>query len=225
MPRGRPRTKHAIVSNHRQQDLAALASAIIAPKQKNARKTSTKKNAKRPPLLVSESSSDSETGVQPSQSTRSSQKLPSINVEEQEYTVSCTAFYDDKKVWFDVNVCRLRSFKVHDFNAKSIVAVTKEAERLKTGFELASCVVTISATRLKQCAKMLEDPNDWQSVEKMIESYMKEGYKNLRVDYIVNYLKMRKQVVVDSIDDDESNDTLSIQTGKPTIKKRKVSHL
>ena len=212
------RPKRTIIPNRRTRDLASIADAILAPRKKSAPKRSTKNNAKKALPPPSESSSDSDIEVQPSQINRSSQKQPSINVEEQEFTVSCTALYDNKKVWFDVNVCRLGTFKVHDFNAKTIIAVTKEAERLKTGFELASCAVTIGAPRLKQCAKMLEDPNDWESVEKMIQSYMKEGIKNLRVDYVVNYHKKRKLRVMEAIHDDDLNEDVDTST----VKKRKV---
>ena len=42
--------------------------------------------------------------------------------------------FDDKKVWFDVNSCQLGDFKLPEYNAKSIKAVAKEADRMKTDF-------------------------------------------------------------------------------------------
>jgi len=112
-----------------------------------------------------------------------------VNVDELEFTVSCAAFFDEKKVWFDANSCRLSTFKVHDFNAKVIKAVDTEAERMKTGSELASCVATIGGAKLKQLHKTLEDPSDWGDVERIIERHMREGVKSLHVDYVVHYCK------------------------------------
>jgi hypothetical protein len=50
-----------------------------------------------------------------------------VVLEELEYMVSCITFFDEKKVWTDVNSCHLGDFKVHEYNSKSIKAVTKEA--------------------------------------------------------------------------------------------------
>ena len=66
---------------------------------------------------------------------------------------------------------------------------------MKTDYELASCVATISGARLKQVAKSLEDPNDWQTMERMIERYMKDKIKHIRVEYIVNYIKKRREYI------------------------------
>ena len=134
--------------------------------------------------------------------------------------------FDDKKVWFDVNSCQLGDFKVHEYNAKSIKAVGKEAERMKTDFELGSCVATISGARLKQTAKSLEDPNDWDTIEKMIERYMKDKIKHICVDYVVNYIKKckeynRSQRHAENVDDDDLSEENNDE-GSSQPRKRKV---
>lgn len=126
-----------------------------------------------------------------------------------------------KKVWFDLSSYRLKDFKFHNYNSKSIIAVEKEAERIHMSAELNSCVATISGTRLKQCAKSLEDPSDWGPVEKMIEKYMKDGIENIRVDYIIKYQKKRKERVLNPQITELSDDDEDIET--PVTKKRKVT--
>ena len=153
------------------------------------------------------------------------QEAMPLRLEELEYRVSGTTFFDDKKVWFDVNSCLLGDFKVHEYNAKSVKAVAKEADRKKTDFELGSCVATICGTRLKQTAKSLEDPNDWNTVEKMIERYMKDKIKHIRVDYVVNYIKKRKEYMrsqrhAENDDDDDSEE--NNDEGSSRQRKRKV---
>ena len=118
-----------------------------------------------------------------------------VLLEELEYTVSCITFFDDKQVWFDVNFCHLHNFKIHEYNAKSIKAITKEAERMKSEFELSSCVATISGARMKQTAKSLEDPNDWETIRRVIERYMKDKIRHIRVDYVVNYIKKERACI------------------------------
>ena len=90
-------------------------------------------------------------------------------------------------------------------------------------FELGSCVATIAGTRLKNVSKSLEDLNDWDSIEKLIEKYMKDRVKNIRVEYVVNYIKKRKERIMESqvIDDNAESD--DDNTDSPQIKKRKVA--
>jgi hypothetical protein len=59
-----------------------------------------------------------------------------------------------------VVTCRLKGFKIHDYNRKSIKAVAKEAAKIKMDFELSFCVATIAAGKQKQISKSLEDPDD-----------------------------------------------------------------
>jgi hypothetical protein len=54
----------------------------------------------------------------------------------------------------DASNFHLKQFKIHDFNAKSIKAITKEADRLRADFELESCIATISGLKQKQSLEM-----------------------------------------------------------------------
>jgi hypothetical protein len=122
----------------------------------------------------------------------------------------------------DAGNFHLKQFKIHDFNAKSINAVTKEADRLRTDFELESCIATISGLKQKQSSKCLEDPNDWEAVETMIERCMKEGIKRIHVEHVVTYIKKRRILPIAqkrAMNSDESEEEVKeIQL----IKKRKV---
>jgi hypothetical protein len=135
-------------------DLKAMAASILAPRKKPAHKTSTRVRSRKPPTPPPESSSDDEIEVQTAcpRGHPPRERTP-INLDEQEYIVSCTANFDDKKVWQDCNSCHLGTYKVQEFNAKAIKAATKEAERMRTGLEIGGCVATISGAKLKQCAK------------------------------------------------------------------------
>jgi hypothetical protein len=99
--------------------------------------------------------------------------LAPIKLDEVQYTVNCTTFFDDKKCWNDFAVCRLHGpkiFKAHEYTVKSIKAVERESEYMHMGSELLSCVATITGKGLKAMAKSLEDPSDWTAVQEMIEA-------------------------------------------------------
>jgi hypothetical protein len=70
----------------------------------------------------------------------------------------------------------------------------------------------------------LEDPNDWETIERMIERYMKDKIKNIRIDYTVNYIKKRKEYVRNQGDaeneDEDDNDNDDEGSAQP--KRRKV---
>jgi hypothetical protein len=89
-----------------------------------------------------------------------------------------------------------------------------------------SCIATISGACLKQTAKSLEDPNDWQTIERMIERYMKDKIKFIHVDYIVNYIKKCRECMLsqrdienddDDDDDDDAGSRPKKQQGIPSI--------
>jgi hypothetical protein len=123
----------------------AMAADILRPKQKPARprpKKGATKNPPPPPPQPAQSSEDEEETLP---TPRQRREPTPVNLDELQYTISCSTNYEDKKVWFDASACRLKEFKVHDYNTKSIKAVTKEAEKIKMDFELSSCVATIAA--------------------------------------------------------------------------------
>ena len=92
---------------------------------------------------------DEENEPLPAHRGRHPRKQISTNLDELEYFVNCAAF-DEKKVWFVGDSYRLGTFKLHEFNAKAIMAVDAMAERMKAGSELAtSCVVTTNRENLK----------------------------------------------------------------------------
>jgi hypothetical protein len=77
-------------------------------------------------------------------------RLSLVDVNECTYEVVCTTVFGDKKLAPVAGSYHLRDFKVHDYNAKAIKTVEKAAERTKVGFEMESCIATLSGIRLKQ---------------------------------------------------------------------------
>jgi hypothetical protein len=220
--------KRTPVPSSRKRELDAIAAAVIANRDKKKAKKSKKITRKKAPPAASESSADDEPNASnaPPGHAKSSPE-PEINVDELEYTLSCSTFLDDKKVWTDAASTRLQAFKVHEYNAKSIKAVAKESNKMRTDFEFDSCVATITAPKMKACSKYLEDPDDYAPIEGIIERYMKDGIKKIRVEYVVSYSKKRrtsmlaagteKRAVIEEPSTDEDD-----ETPKPTSKKRKI---
>jgi hypothetical protein len=90
---------------------------------------------------------------------------------------------------------------------------------MRMGTEFLSCVVTISRTKLKQCANSLEDPSDGKPVERMIKKYLEHGIENARVEYAVKYQKKQKQRILESnVDGNPDNEDVE----NLIVKKTKV---
>jgi hypothetical protein len=203
------RPRRTLTPSAQKRLVDAMPKDILAPCKKPTKPAQKRRSSIRVPTPPPDKSSSNEIEEEPMPRSNQRHEPTPIVLENLEYTVSCTTFFDEKKVWFDANTCHLGEFKVHDYNAKSIKAVAREAERMKTDFELSSYVATLSGARLKQTAKSLEDPNDWQTVERMIEKYMKDKIKSIRVNYVVNYIKKRRECTLsqrDAENDEESDD-------------------
>ena len=123
-------------------------------------------------------------------------------------------------------------FNACEYTTKSIKAIYKEAEPTHVAAELSSCVTTIGAARLKQFAKSLEDPTDWEGLHQMLERFAKDGIENLCVDYIVKYKKRKKDPAIMTSQKPNGIELLEIldqeDLDSPTVqatKRRKVTHL
>ena len=68
--------------------------------------------------------------------------------------------FDEKKLAPVDGTFHLKEFKVHDYNFKVIKIVEKEAEKTKIGFEMNSCIATISGTRIKSLSTSIDDNID-----------------------------------------------------------------
>jgi hypothetical protein len=92
-------------------------------------------------------------------------------------------------------------------------------------FELESCIATIGGQRLKQSAKSMEDPNDWETIERMVEKYMREGIKGIRIDYVVSQAKKRRDPAFAPVAVENDGDSDDEDEESPKPKKRKVCSL
>jgi len=202
---------------------AVIAEAILAPKRKLVKTKAKKVRHREDPIPMQQPSSSDENDTEEAPIRQHQREPTPIDVNELEYTISCTTFFDGKKVWFDVDSCHLREFNVHEYNAKSIKAVTSEAQRIKMGFELVSSVATISGNKLKNCAKSMDDHNDWNTIERLVEKYMKEGFKKIRIDYIVTYAKKRLEHIARYQTPENMGSSDVEQEQSLQSKKRKVS--
>ena len=117
-------------------------------------------------------------------------RLPAVDIKQCQYLVHCsTTFGDKKQLAPDFGNYLLDEFKVHEYNAKSIKAADKAANKAKASFEVVSHIATITGKGVKASQKEIEDPSDWKALEKTLASFMEQRIKMLRVDYIVTYEK------------------------------------
>ena len=144
--------------------------------------------------------SDRESIIEVSRQTTKPSKVP-IDVTECKYTLGCITMFNDRKFNQDSGSFHLGEFNVHEYNARAIKVVQKHAEKAKLGYELDSALVVVSAPRLKQLMKTIEDPSDWKALETLIEDYMKQGFRFLRVDYTVTYSKAPRCIQIDEMED------------------------
>jgi hypothetical protein len=197
MPPEYPRRNRVITDSNRAAVFAELVEDIVRPKPKLPKKGSTKNSRPVPPTVPavqaeSGADSDNETPqAAPTSSKRQTAVRPPVNTDECKYKLACITAFDNKKLWPDGGVYRLGEFKVHEYNAKACIEVTKEATKGKTGLEFGSAVATISGYRMKQFHQIIEDPEDWKRLETTLEEFMKERVTALRVDYVVTYDKKR----------------------------------
>ena len=171
--------------------------------KKAARKGKTSRRVTTPsPTPQSDQELIKEIVVQPVKPT----KIP-IDVTECKYTIGCVTVFNDRKFNQDSGSFHLGEFNIYEYDTKAIKAVQAHAEKMKLGYELDSALAVISAPRLKQLTKMIHDPSDWQSFETLIEDYMKDGFRFLRVDYTITYSKAPRRVQDYDHGDDYNEDT------------------
>jgi hypothetical protein len=139
MPPEGSRPQRILTPSARKRLLEEMAKDILAPRKKSAKPARKRRPAARAHTPPQDTSSSNENDEEPTPRPSQRCEPTPVVVDELEYTVSCATFFEDKKVWFDANCCRLGDFKVHEYNAKSIKAVAKEAERMKTDFEFMCC--------------------------------------------------------------------------------------
>ena len=170
-----------------------------ARKQKHARRVAT-------PSPSPES--DQELIEEVTRQSSKPRKAP-IDVTECKYTVGCVTIFNDRKFNQDSGSFHLGGFKAHEYDAKAIKAVQVLADKAKLGYELESTLAIVLAPRLKQLTKTIRDPSDWEGLESLIEDYMKDGFRFLRVDYTVTYSKAPRRVNglgTDDYDDGDDED-------------------
>jgi len=125
----------------------------------------------------------------------------SIDPAECKYTLGCITMFNDRKFNQDSGSFHIGEFKVHEYDAKAIKLVQKHAEKSKVGYELESALAVVSAPRIKQLTKTIEDSSDWKALEGLIEEYMKEGIRFLRVDYTITYCKAPRRIQICQTED------------------------
>src|SRR5277367_4032427 len=204
----RSRRARAITPRTRDTTFNAVVEMLNNPKGKQAKKSASKaKQARRVPTPSppGESGDEQLKDICPP-STKRRKEL--IDVKQCKYTVVCVTTFNDKKFNQDLGNFRLDEFKVHEYDAKAIKAVQQHAGKARLGYELESALAVVSAPRLKQLTKTINDPSDWESLEGLITDYMGDGFKQLRVDYTVAYSKAPRRVASREMEnyDDEDDD-------------------
>ena len=131
------------IPNHHNHLLEEIAVAIVGPKKQSA-KTQLKKVAKQKPSPVLPEDSFSNEGDIPDPPKASTKSAPtSVDVSQCKFHVSCTTIFARKEVFIDSGSYHLGDFKIHECNAKSIKAISREAERLKLDFEFETSVASV----------------------------------------------------------------------------------
>ena len=192
MPTERSQRRRIITPSNKKANLASIADAILAPKRKSVKKSTTNTPQTRRAPTRESASEDEQEEVEEVPRAPPRSRLPPIDVNIEKFEVSCNAMFGEKKLAPVGGTFHLREFKVHDYNAKVIKIVEKEAEKTKVGFEMDSCIATVSGTRIKSLSTSIDDNTDWERLEQTIERYMRERIKMLRVDYVVNFVKTRR---------------------------------
>jgi len=206
------RPKRANAGQKRTRTIDELVDGIFEKIDKPRKPVAKKKQTRKP--RSPEPSSPSEAELEPAQGIADvgvprAPKKRVVDLDTVKYTMNCTTFFDEEKVWMDADTYYLKNgFKAQEYTAKSIVAVNKRAERAHVDAEFGSCVVTIGGTKLKQLSKCLEDPTDWNSVTRMIETFAKEGIQNIRIEYVLKYEKKKKSRKIQTIDQIKDNEEL-----------------
>jgi hypothetical protein len=208
-----------------------MAEAVLAPSKKTlekrakkAQQGATKKSAPPPPRKLPPAEEDDDDDEVEEIAELPAPKKPRVqpvDVTQCMYHISCVTHFGDlkKNLKPDSGDYHLGDFDVHKYNAKAIKAVEKDAAKNKIGFKLVSTIATISGQRIKNSAKEIDEPSDWEALEKMISNYMKDRIKMLRVDYVVVYEKTRKRIDLSHSDDHEDSSDEDLE---PVSKRRKV---
>lgn len=209
--------------------LASMAEAILAPTQKTLEKRAKKakqaaakrKSAPPPPRELAtpaEEVVDDDEIQEIQEPIAKKPRIQPVDITQLMYHISCVTHFSDKKnLKPDSGDYHLGDFDVHQYNAKAIKAVEKDAAKNKIGFKLVSTIATISGQRIKNSAKEIDEPSDWEALEKMVSNYMKDRIKMWRVDYVVVYEKTRKRIDLSHSDDGSDDDDL-----ETVSKRRKV---
>ena len=190
MPAERSQRRRIITSSNKKANLISITNAILAPKRKSVKKSTTNTPQTRRAPTRESASEDEQEEVEEAPQASPKSHLSSIDMNIEKFEVSCNAMFDEKKLASIDEMFHLKEFKVHDYNVKVIKIVEKEAEKTKVGFEMNSCIATISDTRIKSLSTSIDDNIDWECLEQTIECYMRERIKMLYVNYIINFVKI-----------------------------------
>src|SRR6266496_161601 len=186
MPTQWSQSRHIITPSTKKASLASLANAILTPKRKSVKKSTTKHPQTHRVPTHESASEDEQEEVKEVPQVPSEPFLPCIDVNIEKFEVSCITMFSEKKLAPVGGSFCLKEFKVHDYNAKVIKIVEKEAEKSKVGFQMDSCIATVSGTRIKSLSMSIDDTTDWECLEQTIECYLRQRIKMLCVDYVVN---------------------------------------
>ena len=223
MAPARSRSGRALVPSTKKSKFDSMSPLRERSKGKQIKKASGKRKYSRRVVTPSPApESDAESIIEVLRQTAKPSKMP-IDVTKCKYTLGCVTMFNDRKFNQDSGSFHLGEFKVHEYNAKAIKAVQKHAETVKLGYELDSALAVVSALRLKQLTKTIEDPSDWKALESLIEDYMKEGFRFLRVDYTVTYSKAPRRIQINETEDSigHEDDDLEVVQVAP---RRRIVH-
>ena len=160
MAPARSRSGRALVPSIKKSKSDSMSSLCNKSTGKQIKKLSGKRKHSRRGITTSPAlESDTESIVEVLHQTAKPSKI-SIDVTDCKYTLSCITIFNDRKFNQDSSSFHLGEFNVHDYNARAIKAVQKHAEKAKLGYELDCALVVISAPRLKQLMKTIEDSSD-----------------------------------------------------------------
>ena len=144
MPAQRSQSRRIITPSTKKASLASLTNAILTPKRKSVKKSTTKRPQTRRVPTHESASEDEQKEIEEVPRAPPKSCLPPIDVNIEKFEVSCITIFGEKKLApVDGSFC-LKQFKTHDYNAKVIKIVEKEAEKTKVGFEMDSCIATAS---------------------------------------------------------------------------------
>ena len=160
MPTERSQRRRIITPSNKKANLVSIANAILAPKRKSVKKSTTNISQTRRALIRESAFEDEQEEVEEVPRAPLKSRLPSIDMNIEKFKVSCNAMFDEKKLAPVGGTFHLKEFKVHDYNIKVIKIMKKKIKKIKIDFEMNSYIITIFDTCIKSFFMFIDDNID-----------------------------------------------------------------